>query len=114
MRNILMGAGAVNKNDEIRTLREEITRLKIRLSELDDTAEPTSAVCGHDVVLDHLRKLTEQHHLQGLCLLAGTDCEHGWYTTSIIPNNIKALLEDGNTVRTFLSIFCQEGVWEAL
>lgn len=49
-----------------------------------------------------------------LCQLAGTDNEHGWYTTNIAPNNIRVLLEDGDTVRDFLSAFCEKGVWEAL
>lgn len=101
-------------NNEIKHLREEITRLKIRLRELDGTTETTSMVCGHDVVLDHLRKLVEQHELSGLCQLAGTDSNHGWYTTSIEPNKIKFFLEDSETLREFLSLFCKKGVWEIM
>ena len=61
----------MDKNTEIKSIREEITRLKIRLKELDNTTEPTSMVCGHDIVLAHLRKLTDQYELSGLCQLAG-------------------------------------------
>ncbi len=101
-------------NTEIKSIREEITRLKLRLKELDGTTETTSMVCGHDAVLDHLRKLTAQYELSGLCQMAGTDAKHGWYTTNIEPNKIRSLLENGETLRDFLSLFCKEGVWEVL
>ena len=101
-------------NTEIKSIREEITRLKIRLKELDGITEPTSMVCGHDIVLEHLRKLAEQYELSGLCQMAGTDTKHGWYTTNIEPNKIRNLLEDGETLREFLSLFCKKGVWEVL
>lgn len=104
----------MDRNEEIRSLREEITRLKLRLSELDKTTEPTSAVCGHDIVLEHLRKLTKQHGLNGLCQLAGTDNKHGWYTTNIEPSKIKLFLNGSDTLREFITIFSLNGVWEAL
>lgn len=46
----------MERNEEIKFLRQEITRLKVRLNELDKEVEPTSVSCGHDVVLEHLRK----------------------------------------------------------
>ena len=101
-------------NTEIKSIREQITRLKMRLNELDGITEPTSMVCGHDIVLEHLKKLAEQYKLSGLCQLAGTDTKHGWYTTNIEPNKIRNLLEDGETLREFLSLFCKKGVWEVL
>lgn len=104
----------MNKNEELKFLREEITRLKLRVNELDSREEPTSAVCGHDVTLEHLRKLNEQHKMNGLCQLAGIDDKYGWYTTNIEPNKIKAFLNDANAVKQFLVIFCIDGLWEAL
>lgn len=104
----------MDTNTETKSLREEITRLKIRLSELDNATEPTSVACGHDIVLDHLRKLTKQHELSGLSQLAGLDEKHGWYTTNVEPSKIRTLLENGDTLREFLSVFCEKGVWEAL
>ena len=41
----------MEKDKELRFLREEITRLRLRVYELDSHEEPTSAVCGHDVTL---------------------------------------------------------------
>lgn len=104
----------MEKDKELRFLREEITRLRLRVYELDSHEEPTSAVCGHDVTLEHLRKLTEQHKMDGLCQLAGIDDKYGWYTTNIEPNKIKAFINDANIVREFLTTFCLEGFWEAL
>ncbi len=104
----------MTRNEEIMALRQEITRLKVRLYELDKTEEPTSLVCGHDVVLEHLRKLTQQQGAKALAQLACFDTKHGWYTTNIEPTKLRPLLEDGATVRDFLSLFCREGVWEVL
>ncbi len=101
-------------NEEIRHLREEITRLKLRLNELDKNEEVPSTVCGHDVVLEHLKKLSNQHGLQALAQLACYDSKYGWYTTNVEPTKLRALLEDSETVRDFLSLFCREGVWEVL
>lgn len=103
-----------DRNAEILRLRAEITRLKVQLNELDSEYEPTSVACGHDVVLAHLRKLKEQHGLSGLCQLAGIDQNHGWYTTNIIPDRIRAFLEDASALRGFLAQFSAPGVWEAL
>lgn len=104
----------LNRKEEIKFLRAEITRLKVRLNQLDSSAEPTSVVCGHDVALNHLRRLKEQHEFSGLCQLAGTHDGHGWYTTNVVPDRLRALLEGGGACRDFLSIFCLPGVWEAL
>lgn len=103
-----------NNHAEIKRLRQEITRLKVRLHELDDSSEPTSVACGHDVALEHLRKLASQHGLTGLCQMTGTEEGHGWYTTNIVPQQLRALLEGGAVVREFLGLFCAPGVWEAL
>jgi hypothetical protein len=46
--------------------------------------------------------------------LAGLDEKHGWYTTNVEPSKIRTLLENGDTLREFLSVFCEKGVWEAL
>ena len=99
-------------NEEKKHLREEITRLKMKLAELDETVEPTSQVCGHDVVLEHLKKLSEEHGLTGLCQLAGSHAEYGWYTTNIEPSKIRALLESGDALRSFLEVFMVKGAWE--
>ncbi len=104
----------MKKSDEIKNLRAEITRLKVRLSELDPKVEPTSVVCGHDVALENLRKLSTQHRLTGLAQLAAVDERHGWYTTNVVPEKLRALLESGEPVRDFLSAFLEAGVWEAL
>lgn len=104
----------MNINEEKKRLREEITRLKMRLSEIDETVEPTSQVCGHDVVLDHLKKLCEEHNLEGLCQLAGSHNQYGWYTTNIEPSKIKPLLESGDAVRDFLEVFTVAEAWETL
>jgi hypothetical protein len=104
----------VNINEEKKRLREEITRLKMRLAEIDETVEPTSQVCGHDVVLDHLKKLSEEHNLEGLCQLAGSHNQYGWYTTNIEPSKIRPLLESGDTVRNFLEVFTLADAWETL
>lgn len=102
------------KNAEMLKLRQEITRLKVRLNELDGDYEPTSVSCGHDVVLAHLKKLMEQHELPGLCQIAGADKKHGWYTTNIVPEKIRVSLESADVLREFLAPFCLPGVWEAL
>ena len=104
----------MKKNNEIKSLRAEITRPKVRLSELDPKVEPTSVVCGHDIVLEHLRKLMKQHGLPGLAQLAAVDEKHGWYTTNIVPDTLGTLLESAEPVRDFLSVFSEKGVWETL
>lgn len=104
----------MDKNEEKKFIREEISRLKMRLAELDESVEPTSSTCGHDVVLDHLRKLTEEHRLEGLCQLAGVHEKNGWYTTNINPTKIKYLIEEPNTVTEYLKTFSEERVWECL
>ena len=112
--NFVKGADLVDKYSEIKHLRKEITRLKNRLSELDESEEPTSVVCGHDVVLEHLRKLSKQHGLSGLSQLACCDKNHGWYTTNVEPSKIGILLGDSRPVTNFLKLFCHDGVWETL
>lgn len=46
--------------------------------------------------------------------LACFDDKYGWYTTNVVPAMIKTLLADSAVPRGFLSLFCQEGVWETL
>lgn len=104
----------MNVNDEKKFLREEITRLRMRLVELDESVESTSSTCGHDVVLEHLKKLTQEHQLEGLCQIAGIHEKNGWYTSNINPAKIKYLLEEPNTVVDYLSIFTSKKVWECL
>jgi hypothetical protein len=105
----------MDKNEEIKTLRENITRLRVRLNELDgdNNVEPVTEVCGHDFILDHLKKFGTQYHQSGRCVLAGYNNEN-WYTTTIEPSKINSLLENSLPIKEFLSIFCNENVWDAL
>jgi hypothetical protein len=105
----------MEKNEEIKQLREQITRLRVRLNELDaDKAnEPATEVCGHDFLLDHLKKLGGQYNQKGRCVLAGYHNDY-WYTTTIEPSKIRAFLEDSKPVKVFLSLFCNESLWDGL
>ena len=105
----------MEKNEEIKKIREEITRLRIRLNELDgdESNEPVTEVCGHDYVLEHLKKFGKQYNQPGRCVLAGYYNNY-WYTSTIEPTKINAFLEDSHTVRKFLTLFCNEKTWSAL
>ena len=105
----------MEKHEEIKKIREEITRLRIRLNELDEenNNEPATEVCGHDFILDNLRKFGKQYNQLGRSALAGYYKDY-WYTTTIEPSRISSFLEDSVPVKEFLKIFCIDGVWDAL
>jgi hypothetical protein len=73
----------IHSEDNAAFLKQEITRLKVKLSELDSDSEPTSAVCGHDVALENLKKTVKENSHQGLSQLLSYDLENGWYTTNL-------------------------------
>ena len=104
----------MNKNEELLYLRQEITRLKIRLTQLDPTEEPTCVTCGHDVALENLKKLCKQHGLSGLSQLVGIENKWGWYTTNINPERIEYYLRDQDTVSKLYSIIATPKIWKAL
>jgi len=105
----------MEKHEEIKKLREEITRLRVRLNELDEESntEPVTEVCGHDFILDNLKKFGKQYNQLGRSALAGYHNDY-WYTTTIEPSKINSFLEDSVPVKEFLTIFCIDGVWDAL
>jgi hypothetical protein len=103
----------VTRQEEIVFLRKEISRLKFRLSQLDTTTEPTSVSCGHDVLLDHIKKLCEQNRIKGITQLAFFDEEWGWSTTNLETRKIRKLLKYKNVSET-LDIVQNPKIWDTL
>jgi hypothetical protein len=95
-------------------LKKEITRLKAKLAEIDSDSVPTSAVCGHDVALDNLKKVVQENSHQGLSQLLSYDLENGWYTTNLPTYSIGNYLEDFSTVSDFFSLLSEKAVWKLL
>ncbi len=95
-------------------LKQEITRLKIKLAELDSKIESTSAVCGHDVALENLKKTVHENSHQGLSQLLAYDLKNGWYTTNLPTYAIGNYLEDFTTVSDFFSLLSKKEIWKIL
>jgi hypothetical protein len=104
----------IHSEDNAAFLKQEITRLKVKLSELDSDSEPTSAVCGHDVALENLKKTVKENSHQGLSQLLSYDLENGWYTTNLPTYAIGNYLEDFSTVANFFSLLSRKDTWEIL
>jgi hypothetical protein len=104
----------IHSEDNAAFLKQEITRLKVKLSELDSDSEPTSAVCGHDVALENLKKTVKEKSHQGLSQLLSYDLENGWYTTNLPTYAIGNYLEDFSTVANFFSLLSRKDTWEIL
>jgi len=100
--------------DDILYLRQEITRLKNKLSKLDQEVDPTSLTCGHDVALANIRKLVEQYKIRGLSQLVCFDTHEGWYTTNLQTALIDESLQDFSTVEDYFLLLSRKGTWHTL
>ncbi|MDA3810622.1 MAG: hypothetical protein PF518_09890, partial [Spirochaetaceae bacterium] len=103
----------MNKSKEIVHLQQEITRLKNRLSQLDSDVEPTSVACGHDILLNHIRKLCNQSNIKGISQIAYLDEEWGWSTTNIETRKVRKLMSYEGIEQT-LGFLLNPKIWNSL
>lgn len=102
-------------NREAYELRSKINQLKARLKEIEGDELSSdqemelcaSATCGHDVVLENLKKLCTDYQLKNLAVMAAWEREESgnvkWYSTNVSPLALPYLLRDVQSILQFLS-----------
>lgn len=102
-------------NREAYEIRLQINQLKERLVEIEGSELSSdeemqlcaSATCGHDVVLENLKKLCQDYDLKNLAVMAAwekEDTDHvKWYSTNVSPQALSYLLRDVKSILHFLA-----------